>query len=508
MTHLNDRVYRKKFVMPSGVAHPLIIACIATCVNLSSTSYATSFDKARLDDRFQSKTTDHGVIFTRISDGKILYERNSDQLLSPASVTKVITSAAALSYFGPSFAFKTPLYHTGHVIKGHLTGDLFIKGNGDPFLVSEVLWQTAMDLRHLGIKAIDGDIVIDSSLFDSEDRDESRAPGASRSTHAYDAPVSAFAVNFNTVAVAIAPTAKGFPAILSLTPFPLRSVKLSGRVMTTAGSADSASASRTTLKGGQLALNVNGTIGEEAPIKKVYRSVASPLIAGGDYFRSFLEDAGIKIKGQTRNAIIPHSANVMYDIQGYDMRRITAGLNTFSNNFIADMLTKRLGAAFPPRGESDVPGSGTLTNGVAVLTKFLREDVGIKSAFTLLNGSGLSIENRLSARQIVTVLQWMEHQGELFPDFLGSLPANGWDGTLKKRIKKAGALAGMIRAKSGTLTEPITVAGMAGFFRHPSEGWVSFVMIANGREGKGQPGLLDLRNLQDETLKSLFEDTK
>lgn len=466
--------------------------------------FAAGFDKISLDARFNSKTTDHGVIFTRLSDGKVLYEKNADQLLSPASVTKIITSATALSHFGPAFSFKTPLYHTGHVAGGHLKGDLFIQGNGDPFLVSEILWQAAIDLRHLGIKAIDGDVVIDTSLFDDEDRDQSRAVGAARSTHAYDAPVSAFAVNFNTVAVAVAPTAKGSNAILSTTPFPMNSVKLAGRVMTTSGSADSVSASRTSLSGGGISLNVSGSIGEEAPIKKVYRSVSSPMISAGDYFRGFLDDVGIRIKGKTRKGNVAKNANLVYEIQGYEMRKIVAGLNTFSNNFIADMLTKRLGAAFPSKGEPDLPGSGTLTNGVQVLTKFLRDEVGIKSNFTLLNGSGLSTENRLSARQIVTVLQWMERQGELFPDFLGSLPANGWDGTLKKRMKKADTLAGMIRAKSGTLTEPITVAGMAGYFRHPTEGWVSFVMLGNGHEGGGQPGLLDVRNLQDETLKSLF----
>ena len=477
---------------------------LVAAISLTTPGYA-GFDKAALDARFNSKTTDHGVIFTRLSDGKILYEKNSDQLMSPASVTKIITSAAALSYFGPAFSFKTPLYHTGHLANGRLTGDLLIQGNGDPFLVSEILWQTAIDLRHLGIKSIDGDIVIDTSLYDDEDRDQSRAEGASHSTHAYDAPVSAFAVNFNTVAVAVAPTSKGSSAILSTTPFPMHSVKLSGRVMTTSGSSDAVSASRTTLKGGAISLSASGSIGEEAAIKKIYRSVASPVVSAGDYFRGFLEDAGIKVKGKVRTGSIPKSAGLMYEIQGYDMRKITAGLNTFSNNFIADMLTKRLGAAFPPKGEVDAPGSGTLINGIQVLTKFLRDDVGIKSGFTMLNGSGLSTENRLSPRQIVTVLQWMERQGELFPDFLGSLPANGWDGTLKKRIKKADALAGMIRAKSGTLTEPIVVAGMAGYFRHPTEGWVSFVMLANGREGKGQPGLLDVRNLQDETLKSIFD---
>ncbi|MCX6124144.1 MAG: D-alanyl-D-alanine carboxypeptidase, partial [Proteobacteria bacterium] len=102
------------------------------------------------------------------------------------------------------------------------------------------------------------------------------------------------------------------------------------------------------------------------------------------------------------------------------------------------------------------------------------------------------------------VLTWMERQGELFPDFLGSLPANGWDGTLKRRIKKAQGLAGMIRAKTGTLTDPIVVAGMAGYYRDPSEGWIGFVMLANGREGRGQPGLQDVRSIQDDTLKTLL----
>jgi D-alanyl-D-alanine carboxypeptidase/D-alanyl-D-alanine-endopeptidase (penicillin-binding protein 4) len=145
-----------------------------------------------------------------------------------------------------------------------------------------------------------------------------------------------------------------------------------------------------------------------------------------------------------------------------------------------------------------------LAAGVKVLAEFLRSSVGIRSDFKLFNGSGLSTENRISARQIAQVLNWMEKQGELFPDFLGSLPASGWDGTLKKRLKNVDELAGQIRAKSGTLTDPITVAALAGFFRHPKEGWVSFVMIANGREGRGQPDLTQTRALQDLVLKELF----
>ena len=462
-----------------------------------------------LEKKFTSSgSADHSVIFMRLSDHKVLFESGADKLLSPASVTKIVTSAAALTYFGPSFTFKTPIYHTGRIEAGHVTGDLIIKGDGDPFMVSEVLWQTAVDLHHLGIRTIDGNLIIDTSLFDDEDRDDSRKTGAKYSTHAYDAPVSSFAVNFNTVAVAIAPTVSGKSAIAEITPYAMPSVKLTGRVTTRPGEAsDTVSAARTTIKETQTSLTVSGVIGEDAPIKKIYRSVADPVTAAGDYVRAFLENVGIKVRGVTKRGTTPKSAALVYEAQGYEMRRIAQGLNTFSNNFIADVLTKRLGAAFPVNGQPDAPGSGSLKNGTGVLNRFLREDVGLKGEWTLLNGSGLATENRLSARQLLSVMTWMESRGELFPDFLGSLPASGLDGTLKKRMKKDDDLRGLIRAKTGTLTEPITVASMAGYFRHPTEGWCAFVILSNGREGRGQPGLMDLRNLQDAALRDVLAVT-
>ncbi len=481
--------------------------CGVSLLFLSSSVSLAGFNKNKLDSLFSSaKSSDHGVMFTRISDGQILYQKNPDQLLSPASLTKIITSAASLAYFGPSYSFKTPIYYSGNITGGRLKGDLYIVGNGDPFLVSEILWQTAVDLRHHGIKAIDGDIVIDNSLFDRESRDESRQDSAKFSTHAYDAPISAFAINFNTMALAIAPSVTlKQPAFVSLSPFPMKSVRISGSVATTPGSSSSeVYASRTSEKNGAIRLTTNGTIGIDAPIKKIYRSVGEPDVAAGEYILGFLADAGIKVVGRSRVGILRTGSPHLYDIVGYEMRRIAAGLNTFSNNFIADILTKRLGAAFGDPSSPDKPGSGTLANGVKVITQFLRNDLGIKEEFKLLNGSGLSIENRLTAKQLMTVLSWMEKQGELFPDFLGSLPASGWDGTLKKRMNKATPLTGLIRAKTGTLTEPITVSSMAGYFRHPSEGWVSFVILSNGRLGASQPGLAQLRKIQEDVLNSLL----
>jgi D-alanyl-D-alanine carboxypeptidase/D-alanyl-D-alanine-endopeptidase (penicillin-binding protein 4) len=451
------------------------------------------------------KSADHAVIFARLRDGKVLFESNADSLLSPASATKILTSAVALSYFGPAFSFKTPVYYTGKIEKNKIRGDLFIKGNGDPFLVSEVIWQAAVDLKHLGIKEVSGSIVIDNSLFDDEIRDESRLESTQKSSHAYDAPVSAFAINFNTIAVATAPTVKGRPALAEVTPFPLQRVKFSSRTVTGSGEDNSqVTLTRNTLPNGGVSLFGGGTIGANAPIRKIYRSAGDPTVAAADYFMGFLDKAGIKTTGRPRVGKTPETAKLLYEISGFEMRRIAQGLNTFSNNFIADMLTKRLGSAFGDDTKPDAPGSGMMSSGVRVLTDFLREDVGIKSDFRIFNGSGLSTENRLSARQILAVLNYMESRGELYPDFLASLPANGWDGTLRKRMSKDDNLAGQIHAKSGTLTEPITVASLAGYFRHGKEGWVSFVMISNGREGKSQPGLLDVRRLQDDVLKGIL----
>ena len=91
---------------------------------------------------------------------------------------------------------------------------------------------------------------------------------------------------------------------------------------------------------------------------------------------------------------------------------------------------------------------------------------------------------------------------EVFPEFLASLPATGWDGTLKKRFGKGDAveLKGLIRAKTGTLTEPIAVSAIAGYFRHPKHGMVAFCILENGKDGSSQPAVADLRDQQDQVL--------
>lgn len=450
------------------------------------------------------------VLVTRLSDGKVLYEKDADQLVAPASVTKVVTSAAVLAKFSPVHTFKTPFYYTGSRKNDKILGDLIVVGNGDPFVVSEKLWQLAADIKNLGIREFAGDLIIDNSLFDGEARDEGRQEGAKSSHNAYDAPVSAFAVNFNTFAVAIAPgDHAGRPASVSLDPYPLRNVVVDNNVKTNKAKAGKALDVKRVGDGRKdERLTVNGTIGADMPMQKIYRSVGNHVTAAGEYLRAFLKQEGVIVSGKIKEGRKPENATLLVEMESYEMRKIVAGLNTFSNNFIADVLVKRLGSAFPKSGQADAPGSGNYANGIKVISDFLRKDVGIKTDFVLENGSGLATENRLSARQVNQVLAYMERHMELFPEFLASMPATGWDGTLKKRFGKGETadLKGLIRAKSGTLTEPVSVAGLAGYFRHPKHGICAFTLLENGQKGESQPSITDLRDKQDQVLVAFMHE--
>jgi D-alanyl-D-alanine carboxypeptidase/D-alanyl-D-alanine-endopeptidase (penicillin-binding protein 4) len=462
-----------------------------------------------LSDSPKVLKTEQGILVTRLRDKKVLFEKNPDKLLSPASVTKIATSAALLEKFSPVFTFSTGLYYTGQLKKGVISGDLIIVGDGDPMLVSEKLWQMAADLRNMGLKEITGNIIIDQSLFDDEDRDEGRVASASITQNAYDAPITAFGVNFNTIALSVQPGAKKDDrALLGLDPYPIPHVAIRGEVITSGGhQTKNVQVKRTKGVGSQELLVVSGAISNDKGLTKIYRSVFDSIQLSGQMVKAFLGREGIRVKGRIERGMKSKDATLIYEIESYEMRRLVSGLNTFSNNYIADVLTKRLGAEFPSKGEPLSAGSGNYTHGLAVIKNFLMHEAKISGEFVIENGSGLDTDNRMTARQIVDVLAYMEQKMDLFPDFLASLPATGWDGTMKKRFRNQnlGPLRGLFRAKTGTLTDPIVVSALAGYFRHEKHGLVAFCIIENGKNGAKQPPVTEIRERQDNVLAAMLK---
>ncbi len=134
-----------------------------------------------------------------------LYERHADRPMIPASNMKVVTAAGALSLLGPDYRFETSFSTDGSSTSPILRGNLYIKGSGDPSLVSEEFWKIADKLRTRGIERIAGDIVLDVSYFDALATATDAADDGDR---AYYARTSALAANFNTVRVHVHPGEK------------------------------------------------------------------------------------------------------------------------------------------------------------------------------------------------------------------------------------------------------------------------------------------------------------
>lgn len=464
----------------------LVCACLLPTVSRA----VRRLPPALLDnDRYQVQ---QAVSVRRVSDGTTLFSHNADQLLIPASLTKLITTAAVLDTWGATHQFTTSVFYRGKRQGDRIRGDLVLVGGGDPYLISEKMWTFASHVKNIGINTVEGQVIIDNSLFA---HNTTRSAAVSR--NAYDAPVTAFGINFNTVAVLIVPATRvGTQATVTLFPFPLDGVTIDNRVQTVATAPRRALRVTRRTGGADNAFKIiaRGRIAHNSKPRTFYRSIAQPQHIARAYVRNFLRQHEVQVLG--KKLTTAHSRLVsLHDIKSYPLSHIVKGLNTFSNNYIADVLIKKLGA--------EQHQHGTLAAGSKQLSRWLRQQVGITSPFTLKNGSGLTAENRLSADQLAAVLHHAARSMRLLPDFLASLPASGLEGTVRKRLHRH---QGLIRAKTGTLTTPRSVAGLAGYYFSARHEMISFVLLANGRTAHPQPPLAFLRQRQDRLLSWLVEN--
>ena len=142
------------------------------------------------------KSVVSSVTVRKASTGEIIYQANADGKVTPASTLKLLTSAAALETLGEEYRFTTDLLTDGHVAKGVLNGNLYLRGQGDPTLLKKDLDQFAATLSKLGVKKINGDLIGDDSWFDSV----RLSPGIDRSdeTFYYAAQISGLTLSPNT----------------------------------------------------------------------------------------------------------------------------------------------------------------------------------------------------------------------------------------------------------------------------------------------------------------------
>jgi len=424
--------------------------------------------------------------------GKTLYSQNADKLFTPASNTKLFTTAAALALIGPDYKFRTTVETTGTLDRyGRLNGDLVLVGHGDPNLSGrelpydlktqrnddpiQALEGLADALVQKGVKFIDGDIVADDSYFAFERYGE----GWSQDDLVGEdgAPVSALTINDNVVFVNTLPADRpGEKAFVSVTPF-ADYYRIDNRIITTpAGTGRKFFANR---EPGSTVLKLWGNMPLDDAGAKEALAIEDPAEFAAGLFRQLLEKRGVVIYGKQRTHHTelaslstfsvtasasshggsdgqsrPLKTDQPVTLASYESKPLLQDVrvvNKVSQNLHAEILLRLLGRE---RGNA-----GTVEGGLEVLGGFLTQ-AGISSdQYVFYDGSGLSRQNLVTPHAIVQLLRYCLTQ-PWGADYKTTFPISGVDGTLWDRFNSP-RLQNRVMAKTGSLGGVKALSGYA-----------------------------------------------
>ena len=441
------------------------------------------------------------------ASGKILYSQNADKLFTPASNTKLFTTAAALALIGPDYRFRTTVETSGTLDRyGRLNGDLLLVGHGDPNLSGrelpydlrtqrnddaiQALESLADALVQKGVKFIDGDIVADDSYFAFERYGE----GWSQDdlVWADGAPVSALTINDNVVFVNILPADRpGEKAFVSVKPF-ADYYRLDNRIITTpAGTGRKFFVNR---EPGSTLLTLWGNMPLDDTGANEALAIEDPAEFAAGLFRQLLERRGIVVYGHQRtrhtelatlstfsvSAIAPShggsdglsrplKSDQPIALASYESKPLLQDvrvINKVSQNLHAEILLRLLGRE---RGNS-----GSVEGGLEVMRGFLTQ-AGISSdQYAFYDGSGLSRQNLVTPHAIVQLLRYCSTQ-PWGADFKSTFPIGGVDGSLSERLN-APHMQSRVMAKTGSLGG---VKALSGYATTDSGQVVIFAILSN-----------------------------
>ncbi len=471
-----------------------------------------------------------GISVTDAVTGATLYTKNDAQLFEPASNAKLFTTATALALLGPGYTMSTRVLAEGTVdAAGTLHGNLRLVGGGDPTLSGRVypyagrtersdspflaLDALAAQVLSSGIKAVDGQVIADDTLF--PDERYGAGWGWDDLQWEYGAPVSALVLNDNVRYLTGAPgAAAGQPVTLSQLPNVPGFAEPTAITATTtpAGTAPALGVARDLY--GDSAFRVYGSLPTGGAPVHLALAIKDPARFAAFAFQAALQNAGVSSTASTLTtahtapadtqaflaetrapltlqALPPGSRSldpaatadrhwtgrVVAARESVPLDQIVTVTNKVSQNLHAELLLRLLG-----RAEG---AGGSAAQGARVVRSFLTTSVGVPpDDFLLYDGSGLSAKDLVTPRSVTTLLRYSTTQpwGALLRS---SLPVAGVDGSLQARLLP---LRGRVQAKTGTLGE---VDALSGFLTAASGRIVVFSILCNDHPGPGARATID-----------------
>jgi len=414
-----------------------------------------------------------------LDNDRVLEQLNAADRLTPASLTKLAVAATALDVWAADKTFQTRLLGVGPFKDGHIDGDLVLQGMGDSTLDHLALWSLAAQLKGTGVTAIHGRLLVNTAPFGPlgcETKD--RCDALQRSDTAYNAPLAAVAVDYGNWCVDLRPSGIGHPAVVSTCGTAQAPLPVEGTIATVSATAKATFWVERVTNNGLDTLRVGGDIPLGGNIS-VYRAMSDPALGTGLLLREVLREIGIEVTGSVDvvHTPPPIDAYPLAQNEGLSLKEQLGRMLRFSNNYVADMLTLNLAAAQRDQAPSQLSDAAKSLSDFMVRIKAGKG--GKSTPPALFSGSGLTPENELSAEDLTTLLAAQYRNTRNFPAFYGGLVVPR---QAPFQFLRVGSPAWLDRValKTGTMDDPHSVCGIAGYIRKKDGGWIAFAAIVNG----------------------------
>lgn len=420
-----------------------------------------------------------GIMVQDVDSGEVIYQKHPTRTFVPASTTKLFTSYAAMHYLGSDYKFSTSLY----VEKKNLTKDILqsnvgIKFSGDPSLKFEDLLSILHSLKDLGITQINGDFIVDNSIFPKHDDIDGGFPSKD-TMFCYATPNSAIVVDNNCAAASIAPSRIGQQAELTIKN-PI--VSIDNDLIT--GKGEDCIAESVYL--GENKFKIYGCIpanSENIPLNYALPDKAKMI---KDYLRLALKQSNIVLNGEI--IIDKVKGEVVYTHYSPELKNLLVKVLHDSNNLYANNIFRTIGAKYSN-------GHATMASGVRAINHLVAsKNIANKLELELHDGAGESIYNLISPAAMSKLLQVIYREQ---PELVKLLPLFGRDGTLQKwQINKK--LDFDLFAKTGGMKHISTIAG----YYLPSHGKkLTFTIMTNGFAVERAK----IKTIMQDTLRAIIE---
>lgn len=418
------------------------------------------------------------VLIKDAETGEVIESYRPDNVVPPASVMKLLTTAAALEMLGPDFRFTTTLEYTGYLESGVLHGDLYIRGGCDPSLgnlkgTQAFIFKWVKAIKAAGIRTIDGAVIADMSLLDG---DAINPAWLWEDTGNYYAP-GIFALNYmsNTLNIVLRSAEVGSVAEVIRTEPLYPGLKTINHIRCTEITYDGAYVHGLPYSNERY---LTGSVPSNRGQFGVRSDIPNPGWLLATHLTKYLEDSGVKVN-QPASFIAEGKLDLgvrqlIYEHKSDSLGALIAETNIYSNNLYAESIFRYLGLNYGK--------PGTIHNSCEVVREFWRKrGVTIKGAL-IKDGCGLAPQDAISAEALVDLLQYMNNS-KYREVWIKSLPVSGNPNGTLSSLCRGTVLEGKIHAKSGTIAG---TKNFAGYIDRPDgKQWV-FAVLVNSAQGKAK----------------------